>query len=156
MRGTSTTPLAAGERLHDRAAAKRLLAAGIDVEQPDVALCGGLLELLRIATMAEDNGALVAPHCALGPLALAASVQCALAIPELLVQEQLWILEGRLASTYLDVAALTLVDGAIAPPTGPGLGMAVDGPEVERAARRGGWDARTPTWRRSDGSRAEW
>lgn len=156
VRGTSSTPLAAGERLHDRAAAARLLDAGIDVIQPDAALCGGLLELLRIATMADDRGALVAPHCALGPLALAAGVQCSAAIPALLVQEQLWILEGRVAAPYLDVGALALVDGAIALPTGPGLGLTVDGPAVERAAARGGWNARTPVWRRADGSLTEW
>ncbi len=156
VRGTSTTPLAAGERLHDRPAAARLLDAGIDVVQPDVALCGGLLELLRIATLADDRGALLAPHCALGPLALAASVQCSAVVPALLVQEQLWILEGRVAPPYLDMEALSLVDGAIALPTGPGLGLAVDGPAVERAAARGGWDARTPSWRRSDGSLTEW
>jgi galactonate dehydratase len=83
-------------------------------------------------------------------------VQCALTIPALLVQEQLWILEGRVAPPYLGRAALGPRDGGLVPPTGPGLGVAVDGPAVEQAARRGGWDARTPVWRRRDGTWAEW
>jgi galactonate dehydratase len=49
VRGTSPRRWRPASGLHDRAAAARLLAAGVDVIQPDVALCGGLLELLRIA-----------------------------------------------------------------------------------------------------------
>ena len=61
-------PLATGERLIDRIEFHDLLAAcAVDVIQPDICHCGGLLEAKKIAAMAEAVSVGVAPHNPLGP-----------------------------------------------------------------------------------------
>jgi len=54
-----------------------LEAGVIDVVQPDLSHAGEITECRKIATLAETYGALVAFHCPLGPIALAASIQVA-------------------------------------------------------------------------------
>jgi galactonate dehydratase len=56
--------------------------------QPDPACAGGISELRRIAALAEIYSTPLAPHCPLGPIALAASVQVAFATPNFLIQER--------------------------------------------------------------------
>jgi L-alanine-DL-glutamate epimerase-like enolase superfamily enzyme len=65
-----------------------MLSDGIAVAQPDISHAGGISESRRIAAMAETYDVLVAPHCPLGPIALAASLQLDFAIPNFLIQEQ--------------------------------------------------------------------
>ena len=49
-----SVPLATGERLYTRWDFKNLFRQGaVDIVQPDVALCGGILETRKIAAMAE-------------------------------------------------------------------------------------------------------
>ena len=75
-------PLALGERLFSRWDVKRFLEdASVDVLQPDISHCGGVSELRRIAVMAESYDVALAPHCLLGPIALAACMQVDLASP---------------------------------------------------------------------------
>ncbi|MFP3467872.1 enolase C-terminal domain-like protein, partial [Leifsonia sp. SIMBA_070] len=61
--------------------------AGISVAQPDISHAGGISEVARITTMAEVWGVHVAPHCPLGPIALASSLQIAFAKHNFLIQE---------------------------------------------------------------------
>jgi galactonate dehydratase len=49
--------------------------AGIDVIMPDVKHCGGLLEMIHIAALADGYDVAVAPHNPSGPVSTAASVQ---------------------------------------------------------------------------------
>ena len=65
-----------------------VLAGGIAVAQPDLSHAGGISEVRRIAALAETYDVTVAPHCPLGPIALAASLQVAFATPNFLIQEQ--------------------------------------------------------------------
>lgn len=59
-------PLATGERLYTRWQFKNLFKQGtVDIIQPDVALCGGILETRKIAAMAEAYDMAVAPSCAI-------------------------------------------------------------------------------------------
>jgi galactonate dehydratase len=101
----------------------------------------------------------VAPHCPLGPITLAASLQIDLAIPNFLIQEQSLGIEyggGSALLDYLvDPKVFSFVDGHIERPAGPGLGIEVDEDAVRAAASEGhSW--RSPVLRHSDGSFAEW
>jgi galactonate dehydratase len=53
----------------------------------DIAHCGGISELRRIAAMAEAYDVAVAPHCPLGPIALAACLQIGISTPNHQIQE---------------------------------------------------------------------
>lgn len=155
----TTIPVATGERLYSRWDFRPAFEAGIAVAQPDVSHAGGISETRRIAAMAETHDVLLAPHCPLGPIALAACLQVDFAAPNFLIQEQsLGIGYGDssgLLGYLVDAAPFTFVGGSIERPTGPGLGIEVDEAEVRRAAERGhSW--RTPLWRHEDGSLASW
>ena len=84
----SPVPIATGERLYSRWDFRAVLEAGVAVVQPDLSHAGGISEVRRIAAAAETCGAALAPHCPLGPIALAASLQVSFAVPNLLIQEQ--------------------------------------------------------------------
>ena len=65
-------PIAAGERMFSRFDFKRVLVnGGISIVQPDLSHAGGITECHKIAAMAEAFDVGFAPHCPLGPLALA-------------------------------------------------------------------------------------
>ena len=156
---STSIPIATGERLFSRWDFKKILGAGVAIAQPDLSHAGGISEVRRIAAMAEAYDVSLAPHCPLGPIALAASLQVDFASPNALIQEQslgIHYNEGSDLLDYLvDQSVFGFADGFVARPTLPGLGIQVDEKEVERAAGVGHrW--RTPTFRRDDGSLAEW
>ena len=156
----TTTPIATGERLDTRWGFKELLAEGhVAVVQPDVSHAGGISELRKIAAMAEAYDVAVAPHCPLGPIALAASLQVDACTPNFLIQEQSLGIHYHQGSDLLDYlvdrSVFRYQDGYVALPSGPGLGIEVDEQAVRRAAEVGHrW--RNPIWRLADGSLAEW
>ena len=129
-----STPIALGERLHSRWDFKPFFEAGaVDIIQPDLSHCGGILEGRRIAAMAEAYDVAVAPHCPLGPLALAACLQVAATAPNVALQEMSlgihYNVGGDLYTFCKDPAPLTAADGWLAVPAGPG---------PRRRHRRGG------------------
>ncbi|NUO55426.1 MAG: galactonate dehydratase [Hamadaea sp.] len=156
---STAVPIATGERLYSRTDFLPVLQAGIAVAQPDLSHAGGISESRRIATLAEMFGVLVAPHCPLGPIALAACLQVDLATPNFLIQEQSLGIHynvGRDLLDYLvDPDVFTFRDGHLLPPTGPGLGITVDEDAVRRADEIG-HDWQSPVWRHADGAYAEW
>jgi len=87
LTASTSIPIATGERLFSRWDFRPLLDSGIAVLQPDLSHAGGISEVRRIASMAEAWGLALAPHCPLGPIALAASLQIDLAVPNFLIQE---------------------------------------------------------------------
>ncbi|MEU2720687.1 galactonate dehydratase [Streptomyces smyrnaeus] len=152
-------PIATGERLFSRTEVLPALQAGIAVVQPDLSHAGGLSEVRRIASLAETWDVAVAPHCPLGPLALAASLQLAFCTPNFLIQEQSIGIHYNTGAELLDYVVDREVfrfhDGQLLRPTGPGLGVTVD----ERAVREADSKAESwhnPVWRHPDGSFAEW
>ncbi|MET9018805.1 galactonate dehydratase [Actinopolymorpha sp. NPDC004070] len=156
---STSIPIATGERLYSRWDFKDVLSAGIAIAQPDLSHAGGISEVRRIAAQAEVYDVALAPHCPLGPIALAASLQVDFASPNALIQEQslgIHYNEGSDLLDYLvDTSVFGFADGYVTRPTKPGLGIEVDEKEVARAAEVGHrW--RTPTFRRDDGSLAEW
>jgi galactonate dehydratase len=81
-------PLAAGERLYTLADFYRLCALrAVDVVQMDLAHCGGLLIGKKIAAFAQAQHLRVAPHCSIGPVALAACLHFDVSTPVFLIQE---------------------------------------------------------------------
>jgi galactonate dehydratase len=155
----STVPIATGERLYGRAEFLPALTAGIAVAQPDLSHAGGISEVHRIASLADTYGAQLAPHCPLGPIALAASLQIAFCTPNFLIQEQSrgihYNKDADLLSYLIDTEPFRFVAGQARRTDLPGLGIAVDEAAV-RAADRSGHAWRNPVWRHTDGSFAEW
>ncbi|MEV0599553.1 galactonate dehydratase [Streptomyces sp. NPDC050315] len=161
----SGIPIALGERLYARREFLEPLRAGVAIVQPDVSHAGGISELRRIAALAETYGAQLAPHCPLGPVALAASLQLAFTTPNFLIQEQSIGIhyhraaDGRRGTELLDYVVdpepFRFEDGCLLRTERPGLGVDVDEAAV-RAADRSGHAWRNPVWRYADGSFAEW
>ncbi|HEV7647165.1 MAG TPA: enolase C-terminal domain-like protein, partial [Actinophytocola sp.] len=121
---------------------------------------GGITEAFRIATLAESYDVQVAPHCPLGPVALAASVQLALAVPNFYAQEHVIDLSSPGSpdlAILRDPAVLVANNGHLDRPTGPGLGIEIDEDAV-RAAHRADLlvPEGNPSWRHPDGGFAEW
>jgi galactonate dehydratase len=156
---STVIPIALGERLFSRTEFLPALQAGIAVAQPDVAHCGGISEMRRIAVLAETFDVVIAPHCPIGPLALAASLQVAFATPNFLIQEQSegihYNKDGDLLRYVTNASVFDFSGGRCAPPPAPGLGVDIAEGAVRAAAEQGPrW--RGPVWRHSDGSWAEW
>ena len=155
----TTTPLAMGERQFSRWEFRPLLEAGLAVVQPDISHAGGISETRRIAALAEVYGATIAPHCPLGPIALAASLQVDFAAPNFLIQEQSGGMtyngDWGMLDYLIDTSVLTPHNGYLERPTAPGLGIEVDEAAVLKAVEIGhNWHP--PVWRHADGSLAEW
>jgi len=151
----TSLPLATGERLFSRWDFREVLQSGLAVAQPDVSHAGGISETRRIAAMAEVYDVVVAPHCPLGPIALAAALQIDFATPNILIQEQSASFFGDEFFRYVsDRSVFELAHGYFKRPTGPGLGIEIDDRAVEEAAKFG-HDRKNPIWRHADGSYAE-
>ena len=98
--------------------------------------------------MAEANYVAVAPHCPLGPVALAACLQLDACIPNFLVQEHVTLGEGYLKQPF------RLEGGYVAVPEGPGLGIELDEEYLASRASSGTW--LNPRRYGEDGSVADW
>ena len=156
---STVTPVSTGERLYTRQEFLPVLQAGIAVAQPDLSHAGGISEVRRIASLCETFDVALAPHCPLGPLALASSLQVAFATPNHLIQEQSigihYNEDAEVLDYVVDREPFRFVDGHVERFTGPGLGIEVDEARVREADRRGhAW--RNPVWRHDDGGFAEW
>ncbi|MFC6716329.1 galactonate dehydratase [Natrialbaceae archaeon GCM10025810] len=156
----TTTPIATGERMFSRWDFKEVFEDGhVDVIQPDLSHAGGITEVHKIAAMAEAYDVALAPHCPLGPIALASCVQVDACAPNALIQEQSLDIHYNETSDVLDYLADSGVfeyeDGYVALPEEPGLGIEIDEAHVERQAERD-VDWHNPVWRHDDGSVAEW
>ncbi len=80
--------LATGESLYSRFEFLRLLqAGGADIIQPDICVVGGLLEMRKIAALAEAHYVTVAPHNPMGPLATAVNLHFCAAQPNFRILE---------------------------------------------------------------------
>lgn len=155
-----STPIALGERLYSRWDFKSVFEeAVVDIIQPDLSHAGGITECRKIAAMAEAYDVAVAPHCPLGPIALAACLQLDAVSYNCFIQEQSLGIHYNAGNDLLDYAANKDVfryeNGYVAIPDGPGLGVEIDEDYVKERAKEGHrW--RNPVWRHKDGSLAEW
>jgi galactonate dehydratase len=160
LRRHTSTPIATGERNFGRWDFKDLITCGaVDILQPDLSHAGGIWEVRKIAAMAEAYDIAVAPHCPLGPIALAACLQLDFCTPNAFIQEQslgIHYNQGTDLLDYLkDPSVFRYENGFVALPEGPGLGVEVREETVREKARIG-HDWRNPVWRNADGSVTEW
>lgn len=150
-------PLATGERdraiwefipyLHERA---------IDVLQPDVAHCGGITQMRKIAVLAEAYHVPLAPHCTTSPLGATASLSVAASVPFLLIHETA---PGALQWGEQFMNRPWSVDdktGYATLPDGPGLGVRIDVEKMAKVAADPQYKWRWPGARLKDGSVADY
>ena len=134
----TSTPIALGERLHSRWDVKPYLeSTAVDIMQPDVSHVGGISELRRIATMCEAYDVALAPHCPLGPIALAACVQVDAVSANFAIQEMglgIHYNAGTedLTSYTKNPEVWKVEDAHINLMTGPGLGIEMDEEMIRR------------------------
>jgi galactonate dehydratase len=156
----TSAPIALGERLFSRWDFKKILSDGlVDIIQPDPSHAGGITETKKIAAMAESYDVALAPHCPLGPIALAACLQLDAVCHNAVIQEQSLGIHYNKTNDLLDYvndpSVFAYADGHVAIPQGPGLGITVNEEAVKRGQAAGHrW--RPPVWRHEDGSFAEW
>ena len=153
-------PIATGERMFSRWDFKQLLIDGyVDIIQPDLSHAGGITECKKIISMAEAFDVAAAPHCPLGPIALAACLQVDATCHNAFIQEQSlgihYNRENDLLDYLVDKTVFDYENGFCKIPEGPGLGIEIDEEYLlSRAAIGHNWH--NPIWRNADGSVAEW
>ena len=153
-------PIATGERMFSKWQFKTLLKDGyVDIIQPDVSHAGGITECKKIISMAEAFDVAAAPHCPLGPIALAACLQVDATCHNAFIQEQSLGIHYNQGSDLLDYLTDKTVfeydKGYVNIPDKPGLGIEINEDHVRKMADVGhNW--RNPVWRHEDGSIAEW
>ena len=145
-------PIATGERLLTRWDFREIFEKqAAALLQPDVSHVGGITELKKVANMGEVYYMHIMPHCAIGPVALAAALQVDAVVPNFLIQEQIdqSLGDGLLREDW------QVRDGHIDLPTKPGLGFEIDEKEAEKDCEYreelGG-----EFYYESDGSVADW
>jgi galactonate dehydratase len=146
----STVPIATGERHLTRWGFRELVEREMcAILQPDIRHCGGILELKKIAALAEIHNMAIAPHNAAGPIGVAASVHVVATTPNLLICEG-----GHSRGEGLFKTPLVFRDGYLELPTAPGLGVDMDDAALE-AVRDETFRLRGMFWHEDDGSFAD-
>lgn len=153
-------PIATGERLFSKWDYKRLFAAGgVDIVQPDLSHAGGITEVRKIAAMAEAHDVALAPHCPLGPIALAACLQVDAVSYNAFIQEQSIGIHYNVGKSVLDYVKngedFKFTDGFVGLPKLPGLGVEVNR-ELVLEENKNPHNWKNPVWHHADGSVAEW
>ena len=157
---TCHIPIATGERNYTRWGFKNMLMrGGVDILQPDVSHAGGIWETRKIAAMAEAFDVAVAPHCPLGPIALASCLQVDFCSPNAIIQEQSLNIHYNVGYDLLKYIKNPEVfhyeNGYVHLLREPGLGVEVDEDYVREMAMKG-HDWHNPIWRDADGCVTEW
>lgn len=161
--GITHCPIALGERLYSRWDFKRFLeSACVDIIQPDISHCGGISEMKKIAAMAEAYDVALAPHCPLGPIALAACLQIGICTPNHQIQEMslgihynIEVGDYDIHSYITNPEVFEVREGHVEALVGPGLGIEVNEALIrEVAATAGHWELKGFVGR--DGGLREW
>ena len=130
----SPIPIATGERLMSKYEFRDLLAeTDVDIIQPDLMNTGGLTEAKKIGAQAEAEHVSFAPHNPQGPVATAICVHADAAIPNFMIQELFQTYDVEWVNDLL-VDPITVEDGYVEIPDGPGLGIELDMDVVEEHA----------------------
>jgi galactonate dehydratase len=157
---STSIPLTIGERLHSRYDFKQVFEKrAASVINPDTVHVGGISEMVRIGNWAEAYDVALAPHCPLGPIALAACLQVDAICHNAFIQEQSIGIHynqgGDLNDYVMADSKFEIENGFLPIPNGPGLGINVDEAAIEKFSAVGHkW--RAPVWRHEDGSISEW
>jgi len=134
VRQSCSIPIASGESEFNRFDFRDLAELrAVDIFQPDLAICGGVSEAMRIGAIASAWNLRMAPHLWTGALAFAAGMHVAAASPSG------WILEYSVGANPmlhdLTTEPIRVSNGAISIPDRPGLGVAINEGFVERFTR---------------------
>jgi len=122
VRAKSPVAIAGGERLYTRYEFKDVLEKkALDFVQPDISHAGGIMELRKIAAMAEVYYIPFAPHNPSGPVANAATLQLAACTPNFYYLE-IMATDVPYRSEITD-EKLVFEDGYMVIPDKPGLGI---------------------------------
>jgi galactonate dehydratase len=150
LRAKAGVPIATGESLYIKYQFRNLLVReAADFIQPDVCCVGGLMEMKKIAAMAEACYVTVIPHNPMGPVATAVSVHFAASTPNFAMLE--YTPDDQSSRRDRVQEPIALKDGYLELPTAPGLGIELNEDVVEKyPARR--WHRPFPI--RADGSMA--
>ncbi len=133
-------PVATGEALYTIWDFNRLIAArAVDVVQPDITLCGGLDEAKAIALLCRLNNLRFSPHVWGSGVGLAAAVHLVAALPDYPHTDNIpaaTLIEYDVGDNPLRDQILTKplrpVNGRIAVPEAPGLGIELDPEGIKR------------------------
>ncbi len=124
VRDAVNIPLATGERIYTKWGFRELFEKQVvEFVQPDICHAGGILELKKLAAMAETYYLGFCPHNPYGPINTLAALHVDAASPNFLVQE------GGHADWYRHVVKGDFPfqkDGYFDLPTGVGLGIELD------------------------------
>lgn len=152
----TTIPIASGERLVTTYGFRELIEKqAVQVVQPDLCHCGGILQGLKIAAMAENYYMSVAPHNPLGPIALAACLHLDSCISNFTAQEHPTHEKKRDLGEGILREPFQVKNGYIKVPEKPGLGVDVDEYALKELQSDGSW--KNPVlYFADDGSLGEW
>jgi galactonate dehydratase len=141
-------PLASGECNYMKYEFKYLIESqAVDIVQPDICVCGGMLEMRKIAAMAEAQFMVVAPHNPMSPLATAVNVHFAASTTNFLILEYRAPDSGAAKDVLKE--PIMVRNGYVDIPTKPGWGVELN-EEAFRHMPPKPW--RRPTGYRPDGS----
>lgn len=118
------TPIAAGEQESALVDFERLLDIGVSILQPDVTRAGGIRHCLQIAEAAHRRGARCVLHAWSTGIIKAASLHVLAAMEEAEYLEYC-VIPSPLGDRLVP-EGFAVVDGKVAVPQGPGLGVTVD------------------------------
>ena len=122
LRAKAHVPIATGEALYTKFQFRNLFVQeAADIIQPDVCSVGGLLEMKKIAGMAEAWYTSVIPHNPMGPIATAINVHFAASTPNFVALE--YHPDDQPPRRDMVNEPLVLKDGYLQIPTTPGLGI---------------------------------
>ncbi|HHX45702.1 MAG TPA: mandelate racemase/muconate lactonizing enzyme family protein [Chloroflexi bacterium] len=130
-------PIAAGERHAQIYGVRQLIEREVvDVIQPDTGRAGGLMQLKKIAAMAEAHFIGFAPHSgSLGPVAEFACLHLLATLPNFLIMEHL---EDDVPQRYEVITPLPeILEGHITVPDTPGLGVDIVEEAIAKYPSRG-------------------
>ena len=142
-----SVPVATGERCFTRYGFREVIESGApDIIQADIIHAGGLLELKKIAAMADVRSMLMAPHNSNGPVCTAASVHFDFCTTNVKVQEcfddfsEIWVVEAVPGTPRPK-------DGYFYPPEKPGLGVELNEDLIkEHPYKEGFFNLYAPDW----------
>lgn len=125
LAAAGSVPIATGENIYGTSTFERYVGSGaVAFIQPDLTKSGGITAAMRVAKAAQKHQVEIAPHCYGGAVGIAASLHLASAFPKATWIE--WDVRPNPLRSDLLTTELSLNDGALAVPTGPGLGIQLD------------------------------
>lgn len=153
VRARSPIPVVSGEAMYGRSDFRRLFRSrAVDIINPDISNCGGILEMMHIAAAAEAEMVAVSPHNYNSTtLSLSATVHAAACMPNFTITE--YFLPYEEFGSVITNNPLVPVNGYITLPEGPGLGLDVN-EEAVRARPFKSYPARSFRMNEDDGQNA--